>query len=418
LVTAHVLRDQALARRKLEERSAGLEVALQRAIEGDHRKTEFLATLAHELRNQLGPVMNSLEVMQRSTDNAELLERARATMERQVLLMKRLVDDLLDVSRIARNQLEIRKAPVNLGVVLEEAVEAIRPGLEAAAHTLTIASPPAPVFLEADSVRLTQVFNNLLTNACKYTRAGGRIDVTVEQQGSDVLVRVADNGIGIPPSLLTKVFEKFVQVDRSVERDHGGLGIGLAVARQLVELHGGTITAYSEGLGRGTEFIVRLPILTTRPLVLDPPPAPAISTRALTHRILLVDDNRDSVESLALLLTLTGNEVKTAHNGFEAFELAAAYRPEVILLDIGLPRMSGYEVCRTIRAEPWGKDMVVIALTGWGQDDDRRRTADAGFSGHLVKPVDYASLMKVLARAGKSSRHALQTPSSVRSSAP
>jgi CheY-like chemotaxis protein len=279
---------------------------------------------------------------------------------------------------------------------------------------VTIALPPAPVFLEADLVRLTQVFNNLLTNACKYTRPGGRIEVTVERQGSDVVVRVADNGIGIPPSLLERVFEKWVQVDRSVERVHAGLGIGLAVARQLVELHGGSITAYSEGLGRGTEFIVRLPILTRQPLVLDPPPAPAPPIHGSTPRMLLVDDNRDSVESLALLLTLTGYEVKTAYDGCEAFEQAAAHRPEVILLDIGLPGMSGYEVCRTIRAEPWGKDMVVIALTGWGRDDDRRRTADAGFSGHLIKPVDYASLMKLLSRVGKSTRHSLETASSAR----
>jgi signal transduction histidine kinase/ActR/RegA family two-component response regulator len=414
LATANVLRDQTLARRRLEERSAELEVALQRATEGDHRKTEFLATLAHELRNQLGPVMSSLEVMQRAPDNAELLERARATIERQVHHMTRLVDDLLDVSRIARDRLEIRKAPVSLGGVLEDSVEANRPALEAAAHTVTIALPPAPVFLEADLVRLTQVFNNLLTNACKYTRPGGRIEVTVERQGSDVVVRVADNGIGIPPSLLERVFEKWVQVDRSVERVHGGLGIGLAVARQLVELHGGSITANSEGLGRGTEFVVRLPILTRQPLVLDPPPAPAPPIHGSTPRMLLVDDNRDSVESLALLLTLTGYEVKTAYDGCEAFEQAAAHRPEVILLDIGLPRMSGYEVCRTIRAEPWGKDMVVIALTGWGRDDDRRRTADAGFSGHLIKPVDYASLMKLLSRVGKSTRHSLETASSAR----
>ena len=374
-----------------------LEEALQLATEGDHRKNEFLATLAHELRNLLGPVINSLQVMKRAEANADLIEQARAMMERQVLQMKRLVDDLLDVNRIARNQLELQRAQVNLGLVLEQALEASRPAREAAGHTLTIVPPPQPLFLEADSVRLTQVFGNLLTNACKYTDPGGHIDVTVEQQGSDVVVRVADNGIGIAPSLLTKVFERFVQVDRSAERAQGGLGIGLALAKQLVELHGGTITAQSAGPGWGSEFIVRLPILTNRFVVLDTS-APTQPIQGSAQRILLVDDNRDSVESLALLLTLAGYEAKTAHDGFAAIEQAESYRPDVILLDIGLPRMSGYEVCRTIRAAPWGRDMVVIALTGWGKEDGRHRTADAGFTEHLVKPVDFATLMTVLAR--------------------
>ena len=387
--------EQVLSRKKIEEQTAALEEALQRAADNDHRKNEFLATLAHELRNPLGPVLNSLEVMKRS-QNPDLVARARATIERQVLQMKRLIDDLLDVSRIAQNQIEIKKTHVDLGVVLEHALEASRPACEAAGHTLTITPLPEPLFLEADSDRLTQVFDNLFTNACKYTDSGGRIDVTVERQGSDVVVRVADNGIGIPPGLLAKVFERFVQVDRSSERGQGGLGIGLALARQLVELHGGTITAHSEGLGHGSVFIVRLPILTSLPIVHEPARAPAQSVRATTQRILLVDDNRDLVESLALLLTLAGYDTNTARDGFEAIGKAATYRPDVILLDIGLPKMSGYDVCRTIRAEPWGKAMVVIAITGWGHEDDRRRTADAGFTAHLVKPVDYPVLMKLL----------------------
>lgn len=398
MVTSLVRTDQALVRSTLEERSAALEQELQRAAESDHRKEEFLATLAHELRNLLGPVVNSLQVMQRANADPDLLERARAMMERQVLQMTRLVDDLLDINRLARNQFQLKKTQLNLGLVLEQAVEASRPALEAAGHILTITPLSEPVFLAADSVRLTQVFGNLLINACKYTDPGGRIDVAVEQQGSDVVVRVADNGIGIPPSLLGKVFERFVQVGRSVEGADGGLGIGLALAKQLIELHGGTITAQSQGLGRGSEFIVRLPILTNQFAPLDPSPAPAQPIHATARRILLVDDNRDSVESLALLLALAGHETKTALDGFEAIEQAESYRPEVILLDIGLPRMNGYDVCRTIRTKPWGKNIVVIALTGWGHDDDRRRTAEAGFTGHLVKPVDYANLMNLLAQ--------------------
>lgn len=387
--------EQVLARRKIEEQSAALESALQRAADNDHRKNEFLATLAHELRNPLGPVLNSLEVMKRAPADSDLLYRARATIERQVLQMKRLIDDLLDVSRIARNQIEIRKTYVDLGLVLENALEASRPACEAAGHTLTITPLPEPLFLEADSDRLTQVFDNLLTNACKYTDGGGRIDVAVERQGSDVVVRVTDNGIGIPRSLLGRIFERFVQVDRSRERAQGGLGIGLALVKQLVELHGGTITAESAGLGKGSEFTVRLPILTSLP-TLEASASPGHPTRSSMRRILLVDDSRDLVESLALLLELEGFETKTAYDGIEAIEKAGSYRPDVILLDIGLPRMNGYDVCRTIRAQPWGKDIAVIALTGWGHQDDRRRTAEAGFTAHLVKPVDHVDLMKLL----------------------
>jgi CheY-like chemotaxis protein len=402
--------DQVLARRKLEARSAALEQALQRATERDHRKNDFLATLAHELRNLLGPVVNSLQVMKRAHASAELLERGRVIMERQVFQMRRLVDDLLDVNRVARNQLELKKTEVDLGLVLEQAVEASRPVLEAAGHTLTIMLAPGPLFLEADPVRLTQVLGNLLTNACKYTDPGGRIAVAIEQQGSDAIVRVTDNGIGIPPHMLETMFDRFVQVDRSLSRTQGGLGIGLALARQLVELHGGTITAHSAGLGRGSEFVVRLPILT-RPLVSLEPSPPLQPALSVTQRILLVDDNRDAVESLALLLTLSGYETQQAHDGREAIEQAASYRPDVILLDLGLPEMSGYDVCRTIRSEPWGKAMVVIALTGWGQEEDCRRTIEAGFAGHLVKPVSYPDLISLLARLGESAcQFALQIP--------
>jgi CheY-like chemotaxis protein len=402
LGTALVLTDQALARRTLAERATALERDLQRVSEGDHRKDEFLATLAHELRNLLGPVVNSLQVMKRADPDPELLERVRAMMERQVHQMARLVDDLLDVNRLARNQLALKQTRVDLGLVLAQAAEASRPAFEAAEQTLTIRSLPDPVYLEADSDRLTQVFGNLLTNACKFTERGGRIVVSLEEQGSDVVVRVTDNGIGIPPELLATVFERFVQVGRAAERADRGLGIGLALARQLVELHGGTITAYSEGPGRGSEFVVRLPIITDRCIRLESLPVLPPSGRADTLRILLVDDSRDAVESLALLLALEGHQTRTAYDGVAALELAEAYRPDVILLDIGLPRMNGYDVCRAIRATPWGMDVAVIALTGWGHEDDHRRTVEAGFTAHLVKPVDYAGLTTLLAQRGQS----------------
>lgn len=370
--------------------------------EAEHREDDVLATLAHELRNLLAPVANSLQVIRRTTPEPELLGRVVAMMERQVFQMTRLVDDLLDVNRLTRNQLGLLITRVDLGLILEQAVEACRPALAAAGHTLTMVALPDPVYLEADPVRLTQVFGNLLTNACKFTDPGGRILVSLEQQGSDVVVRVADNGIGIPAELLTKVFERFVQVGPSTERADGGLGIGLSLARQLVELHGGTITANSQGLGQGSEFIVRLPILSSRVVALDSPPGMVPPGETAGHRILLVDDSRDAVDSLALLLSLAGHQTRTAHDGVDALEQAEAYRPEVILLDIGLPRLSGYEVCRALRATAWGRDMTVIALTGWGDEDERRRTTEAGFDGHLVKPVDYARLTALLARVGES----------------
>lgn len=389
--------EQVHARRKLEEQSSALIQALERAAEGDHRKNEFMAILAHELRGPLGPVMNSLEIMKRADADPALRERARVMMERQIVQMKRLIDDLLDVSRIARNQIEITKTHVNLGLVLEQAVDASRPLCKAAGHTLRVAPLADPIYLEADAARLTQVFDNLLTNACKYTDSGGRIDVSIERQGSDVVVRVADSGIGLEPGHLARVFEKFVQIDRSAGRARGGLGLGLALVRQLVELHGGTVTAESEGPGQGSTFSVRLPILTSLPVVRELPPQRTLPIPGSLRRILLVDDNRDSVESLALLLSVEGYETKTAHDGVEAIEIAESFRPNVILLDIGLPLISGYEVCRRIRAESWGKDIVVFAHTGWGHEDDRRRTSEAGFDGHLLKPVDFAALIKLIA---------------------
>jgi signal transduction histidine kinase len=389
--------DQVLTRQKLEHQSAELEEALERASDADQRKNEFLATIAHELRTPLVPVMNSLEILKREDADRPMHDRARAMIERQVKQMKRLVDDLLDISQIARNQIDFHRTRVDLGVLLEQAVEASRPGIEACGQTVTLSPAARPVWVDGDEARLTQVFSNLLTNACKYSDSGGHITVAVELSGSDVVVAVSDSGIGIHPGLLERIFERFVQVAPSGERARGGMGIGLSLARQMVELHGGTIAAHSQGTGQGSRFTVRLPIQSSLPIVGEAAAAPEPLAPVPTRRVLLVDDNRDSVESLALLLALSGYETETAHDGVEAVRIATAWRPDIVLLDIGLPRMSGYEVCRAIRSEGWGKDIPVIALTGWGHDDAKSLTADAGFTTHLVKPVDFPKLRKILA---------------------
>ena len=389
--------EQVLARRRLEHQSAVLEEALHRASEADHRKNEFLATVAHELRSPLVPVMNSLEILKREDADRTMHDRARAMIERQVHQMKRLVDDLLDVSQIARSQVDFHRTSVDLGLLLEQAVEAARPAMEARGQVLNL-SPVSPhVWVDGDQGRLTQVFSNLLTNACKYTDFGGQISVVMELQGSDVVVAVSDSGIGVHPALLERIFERFVQVTPSGEGSRGGMGIGLSLARQMVELHGGTIIAHSQGAGRGSRFTVRLPLHSGLPIVSVPAPAPELVTPAGARRVLLVDDNRDSVESLALLLALSGYETETAQDGLEAVKLAASWRPDVVLLDIGLPKMNGYEVCRAIRAQSWGRAIPVIAVTGWGQDDARRLTSEAGFTAHLVKPVDFPNLTRMLA---------------------
>lgn len=376
--------------RRVEERSAALR-------EADRRKDEFLATLAHELRNPLAPVLNSLELMKGAGSDVELLEQSRVTVERQIGQMVRLIDDLLDVNRITRNKLELKLERVELASVLSHAVESCRPLYERSGHELQVASPTEPILLNADPVRLAQVLVNLLTNSCKYTEPGGRIWISVDRRGSEVALTIRDTGIGIPREMLTKVFDLFTQVDRSLERTAGGLGIGLSLVKRLVEMHGGTVTAFSDGQDQGSEFVVRLPILVEKSGVESAPGStPSLPPSLTARKILVVDDNRDSAHTLALLLKRTGNQTRTAYDGVEAVEAAADYRPEVILLDIGLPKMNGYEACRAIRELPGGKEMVIVALTGWGQEEDRRKSDEAGFDGHLVKPVALADLMKLL----------------------
>jgi PAS domain S-box-containing protein len=372
--------------------------------EADRRKNEFLATLAHELRNPLAPILNSLEVLRRTEGNGKAVQSAVGMMDRQIGQMVRLVDDLLDVSRISRGKIELRKGSIELASVVNHAVEAARPLLESKGLDLTVTLPSQPVYLNADPTRLAQVVGNLLSNAAKFTDKGGCVWLTAELAGEghqsieEVLILVRDTGIGIAADQLPRIFDMFIQVDTSLERSTGGLGIGLTLAKNLVELHGGTLEAYSAGIGQGSEFVVRLPILVEAPKLPQLEPAVGVPRVTTVRRVLVVEDNRDSIESLTMLLNLAGYETHAAKDGLEATEAAATFRPDVILLDIGLPKLNGYEVARKIREQPWGRGMVLVALTGWGQEEDRRRSQEAGFNHHLTKPVDPDTLSKLLAR--------------------
>jgi PAS domain S-box-containing protein len=367
--------------------------------DADKRKDEFLATLAHELRNPLAPLRNGLQILKRVGNAPGPVEQARGMMDRQLGHMIRLIDDLMDLSRISRGKITLRKERVELGKVVTQAVETSRPLFEENDHALTIQVPPRPICVDADVTRLAQVFANLLNNAAKYTERGGRILLSVERLEASAVVRVQDTGVGIPAHMLPQLFEMFTQVDRSLERSRGGLGIGLSLVKQLVEMHGGSVEAHSEGHGLGSEFVVRLPVVLAvefeRPAE-ENEPQPA----AIERRILVVDDNRDAAVSLALMLKLQGNQTRTAHDGLEAVAEAEAFRPDVVLLDIGMPKLNGYDAARRIREQPWGQRMVLVALTGWGQEEDRRRSLEAGFNHHLVKPVDPAALEKLLASLG------------------
>jgi PAS domain S-box-containing protein len=363
--------------------------------EADRRKDEFLATLAHELRNPLAPIRNGLQVLRLAGGGGEMVAEARSMMERQLGQMVRLVDDLLDVSRITRNKLELRTERVTLAAVVHSAVETSRPLMEQAGHTFSLTLPPTPVYIDADLTRLAQVFSNLLNNSAKYTEPGGRISLTGEMLKGEVVVRVRDNGLGIPAEAMPRLFQMFSQVDRNMERAQGGLGIGLTLVRRLTEMHGGTVQAHSEGPGKGSEFIVRLPVLKANPQTATVQGDGGVAATA-KRRILVVDDNQDSAISLGMMLRLMGNEIQTAHDGLAAVEAAREFRPDMILLDIGLPKINGYDACRRIREQPWSRGMVIVALTGWGQEEDRRRSREAGFDHHLVKPVEIDALRTLL----------------------
>jgi CheY-like chemotaxis protein/two-component sensor histidine kinase len=323
-------------------------------------------------------------------------------MNRQLGHMVRLIDDLLDVSRISRNKLDLRRARVTLAEVVHSAIETATPAIDAADHQLAVSLPGEPIELDADLTRLAQVFSNLLTNSAKYTDPGGRIELTARRQDEHVLIAVHDTGIGIPAHALPGIFDMFSQVDRSIERSRGGLGIGLALVKGLVEMHGGTITAESEGLRRGCTFTVRLPVLAAAAATPEPTAtAPQSQTRE-SRRILVVDDNKDAALTMADMLELLGDEVRTAEDGLDALAVADSFRPEIVLMDIGMPRLNGYEATRRIREQPWGRTMTIVALTGWGQETDRARSREAGCDAHFVKPVSLTDLEALLAAPPRS----------------
>jgi signal transduction histidine kinase/CheY-like chemotaxis protein len=363
--------------------------------DADRRKDEFLAILAHELRNPLAPIRNAVHVLKRKNPRDPTTRRATDMMERQVSNMVRLVDDLLEVSRISIGKIELRTQPVEVSAIVRDALETSRPLIEAAGHYLRLEFPPEPLVLEGDVVRLTQVVANLLNNAVKYSERGGRIWLAVRRDGDTAEVSVRDLGRGIPPDRLPQVFDLFMQVDQDPHQSHGGLGIGLTLVKRLVEMHGGTVEARSEGLGKGSEFVIRLPLSAAVPV----PAAPSMSAlpaHRFPRRVLIVDDNRDAADSLRMLLELLGAEVAVAYDGAGAFEALAAHRPAVVLLDIGMPGMDGFEVARRIRREPRYRDVTLIALTGWGQDDIRERARAQGFDHHLTKPADPEFLQDLL----------------------
>jgi two-component system CheB/CheR fusion protein len=363
--------------------------------EADRHKTEFLAILAHELRNPLVPLRNGLQILQRTSHDPVAAEPVRAMMERQLGHMIRLVDDLLDLSRISNGRIELRKERIDLMAAVQDALETCRPAIEAAGHQLALSLPPEPLWVEGDRTRLAQVFINLLNNSTRYTPRGGRIRLAAERHGSDAVVAVSDNGIGIPAEIVPRIFDMFMQADRNSEQSHGGLGIGLSLVRALVGQHGGTVSARSDGPGHGSEFAVRLPILLLAAGPAEPKEAQRESG-AGARRILVVDDNEDGAVSLAMMLQLLGHQTRTVHDGQSAVDAATEFRPDVMLIDIGLPKLNGYQVCRRVRELSWGARAVLIALTGWGQEEDRQRSKEAGFNLHLVKPVDPIALNQML----------------------
>jgi PAS domain S-box-containing protein len=365
--------------------------------EVDRRKDQFLATLSHELRNPLAPIRNAVELLKLAPNDDAIRARALATMQRQLLQLVRLTDDLLDVTRINRDRMELRRERIDLRAVVQSAVESARPHVEGAGHWLTVRLPPKAVWLEADLTRLAQAISNLLINAVKYTERGGRIGIAASVQDDVAVVSVTDTGVGIPPELLPQVFDMFTQLDHSLDRARGGLGIGLALARRLVEMHGGTIEACSEGAGRGSSFNIRLPVIAQgtseeqhRERTIH---AAAVSA---ARRILIAEDDSDAAEMLRMMLAYTGHDVRVAMDGIQAVSLADEFKPHVALLDIGMPRMDGYETARVLR-QTHGGDIVLVALTGWGQDEDKARALAAGFDHHVTKPADPDVLQRLIA---------------------
>jgi len=368
------------------------EMALQ---EADRRKDEFIATLSHELRNPLAPIRTAARILASPQLTHDGLQRAQSIIERQVTHMALLLDDLLDIGRITQGKLRLKKELVALSGAVDAAIEAARPLLDAKSHELNVRLPKEPIVLEADPLRLAQILSNLLMNAAKYSDPGSRIEVSAEREGNNLALSVKDDGIGIAPEHLTGIFDMFAQIEGLDGRADGGLGIGLALVKGLTELHGGSVAARSAGLGHGSEFLLHLPLPVQAPdaASLGAGPAPRTTER---RKLLIVDDNRDAAESLAMLLEMAGHDVRVAYLGRTALAYAQTFRPDVALLDIGMPDLSGYEVARGLRQQPWAAGLQLIAITGWGQDEDRRRAAEAGFDNHLTKPIDPAQLERLI----------------------
>ena len=389
-----------------------LKNAEQQLLEADRRKDEFLAMLAHELRNPLAPIYNAVSIMAIEEDDPETQRWSRELIDRQVRHLAKLVDDLLDVSRITQGKITLTKAPLAVSTFVNAAVESSRPLIDERKHRLEVSLPEEPLLVEGDETRLSQIVVNLLNNAAKYTPEGGHIHLTACREGNQAAIRVRDDGVGIPHDMLGKVFDLFTQVSRSMDRSQGGLGIGLTLVQRLVEMHGGTIVAHSDGPGKGSEFVVRLPLI---PIHEASPDTTGMTTvgnakKGRSRRILIVDDSRDSVDTLARLLSHLGHEIETAYDGLSACETAVSFMPDLVLLDIGLPGMDGYEVARRLRDEPSLDGVYLVALTGYGSEAERTRCKEAGFEAHLVKPVEFAALLAILekTKVGSSSEPSVQ----------
>ncbi|MGN6543688.1 MAG: hybrid sensor histidine kinase/response regulator [Aureliella sp.] len=366
--------------------------------EADRRKDEFLAVLAHELRNPLAPIRTGLELMRTMPDDPKLIEETRSIMERQTRQLVTLVDDLLDISRISRGKLELRRSSVALSEIVQSAVEAATPIIRASGHCLSVALPETPVYLHADPNRLAQVLSNLLDNSAKYMPAGGRIGLTAERADDTVVLSIKDTGIGIPTDMLERIFDMFTRTQLT-DVDHGGLGIGLALVKSIVEMHEGRIEAYSEGPGQGAQFKITLPVLAQASVEAPTADDACDLSDSGKHRVLIVDDNQSAAHLLGILVANIGNEVRLAYDGEQAIQIAREFSPEIVLMDLGMPRLDGYDACRYIREQPWGRDIVLVALTGWGQDSHRQRAKECGFDHHLVKPADPAELRRIFADA-------------------
>ena len=388
---------------ELAERNAQLQLQIgereraeARLLRLDRHKDEFLATLAHELRNPLASLSNAVNVLQMSAPNQD--GPLYVTMQRQLGLLVHLIDDLLDVARISQDKLALRPVATTLEAVLEAAIESVAPLMDSTGHALQVQLPARPLAVTGDPARLSQVFSNLLSNAAKYSEAGTRIALDAHVDGERVVVSVADHGIGLTPEHAVEIFEPFAQIDTSVERARGGLGIGLTLVKRLVEMHGGDVAAHSGGLGQGSRFEVVLPLASASPLQAEAVPgATTVDRPGIACRALVIDDNQDSADTLAMMLELLGHDTRRLYDPREAVETVAAFAPDVVFLDIGMPGLSGYDVARMLRASPGGERLVLVAVTGWGQPDDRQRTADAGFDHHLVKPPEMAAICRICA---------------------